>query len=88
MMGQSFKVEKDCEVGSISSMRLSTAFTHVHPKSATNHECLFALKGSALAKAVRKTLVKLSRGVNFINIFYVRILRQYFGNKITKLKCI
>ncbi len=33
-----------------------------------SHQCLFTLLGSTSVKAVRRTLVKLTQGLNFINV--------------------
>jgi len=38
-------------------------------KRQSSHQCLFVLLWSANVKAARRTLVKLTQGVNFINIF-------------------
>jgi hypothetical protein len=51
---------------------LRTAFTHVVPQSVrtqSSHQYLFTLLGPTSVKAVRRTLMKLSPGVNFINMF-------------------
>ncbi len=58
-------------LGSILPMCLLTAFKGKDPKSAlrqSRHQCLFALLGFALAKADQKILVKLTTGLNFINV--------------------
>ncbi len=55
---------------------LRTTFMLVDPesvKNTVNHKYLFTPLGSMSAKAVLRTLVKLSPGVNFINV-----LREHF----------
>ncbi len=74
--------------GSISSTYLRTAFTPVVPKSVRNQSSclyLFTLLGSTGAKAARGTLMKLTPGVNFINILfatfsYESVLLQLFSS--------
>jgi hypothetical protein len=51
---------------------LHTTFMHIDPKSIkiqSNCQYLFALLGSARAKTARRTLMKLTPGLYFINIF-------------------
>ncbi len=58
-------------LGSISPTYLRAAFTPVAPKSVriqSSCQCLFTLLGSTSVKAVCGILMKLSPGVNFINI--------------------
>jgi hypothetical protein len=56
---------------SISPTYLRTAFTPVAPKSVriqSSCQYLFTLLGSTGAKAAHRTLMKLTQGVNFINV--------------------
>jgi len=41
-----------------------------------SHQCLFTLLGSTSVKAVHRMLMKLSRGVNFINIVHEDFTRE------------
>jgi len=70
---------------SISSTCLHSAFTHADPKSTniqSNHQHLFALLGSAQAKAALKTLLKLTPAVKFINVKRARFLcESWFKGK-------
>jgi len=68
---------------------LRTAFTHKDPKSAKKTVKLsvfFTLLGSASAKATHRTLIKLTPGVNFINMLWVPFVSIFFQQKITKPK--
>jgi len=75
----------DLELGSISPTCLCTAFTHKDPKSIkrqSSHQYLFTLLVSAQVKALRKTLMKLTPEVIFINIlgsaFYAKVFFKAF----------
>jgi len=66
---------------SISPTCLCTAFTCADPKSSkrqSSHQCLFTLLGSVHTKASGKTLVKLTSGVNFINVLCTPFSSKFF----------
>ncbi len=68
-------------LGSISSTNLHTAFTPVAPQSIrTQSSCqyLFTLLGSSSVKAVHRTLMKLSPGVNS-STFYEHLFCQWIS---------